>query len=193
MAPMKAIRFHSYGGPEVLVKEDVPRPEAAAGEVLIRVHAAGVNPLDWKVRAGYLKEWLPHRLPLIPGWDVSGVVEEVGVGFTDLNVADEVYGLLDFSRDGAYAEYVAARARDMALKPSSLDHVQAAAVPIAALTAWQALFDVASLSAGQTVLIHGAAGGGGTFRRPACQVERGQGGRHGIRRQRELRPGTGRR
>jgi NADPH:quinone reductase-like Zn-dependent oxidoreductase len=174
MATMTAIRFHSYGGPEVLVQEDAPRPEAAAGEVLIRVHAAGVNPLDWKVRAGYVKEWLPHRLPLIPGWDVSGVVESVGVGSTDLNVGDEVYGLLDFTRDGAYAEYVAARARDMALKPSSLDHVQAAALPIAALTAWQALFDVANLSAGQTVLIHGAAGGVGHY---AVQLAKWKGAR----------------
>lgn len=163
MATMKAIRFHSYGGPEVLVQEDAPRPEAAAGEVLIRVHAAGVNPLDWKARAGYVKEWLQHRLPLIPGWDVSGVVEAIGAGYTDLNVGDEVYGLLDFRRDGAYAEYVSAPARDMALKPTSIDYVQAAAVPIAALTAWQALFDAADLSAGQTVLIHGAAGGVGHF------------------------------
>ena len=163
MATMKAVRFHSYGGPEVLVQEDVPRPEAAAEEVLIRVHAAGVNPLDWKVRGGYVKEWLQHHLPLIPGWDVSGVVEAIGAGYTDLNVGDEVYGLLDFRRDGAYAEYVTAPTRDMALKPTSVDHVQAAAVPIAALTAWQALFDAADLSAGQTVLIHGAAGGVGHF------------------------------
>lgn len=174
MATMKAVRIHAYGGPEVLVQEEAPRPEVAAGEVLIRVRAAGINPLDWKVRAGYVQEWLQHRLPLIPGWDVSGVVEAIGVGYTDLNIGDEVYGMLDFTRDGAYAEYAVARAHDLALKPSSIDHVQAAAVPVAALTAWQSLFDLAGLSAGQTVLIHGAAGGVGHF---AVQLARWIGAR----------------
>lgn len=163
MATMKAVRFHSYGHPGVLVLEEVPRPTAGSDEVLVRVHAAGVNPLDWKVRAGYVKDWLPHRLPLIPGWDVSGVVEAVGAEVTAFKIGDAVYGMLDFRRNGAYAEYVAAGTRNLAVKPTSLDHVQAAAVPLAALTAWQALFDSASLSAGQTVLIHGAAGGVGHF------------------------------
>ncbi len=163
MATMQAVRFHSYGHPEVLLLEEVPRPTAGSDEVLVRVHAAGVNPLDWKVRAGHLKDWLPHRLPLIPGWDVSGVVEALGPDVTAFKTGDAVYGMLDFGRDGAYAEYVAAGIRTLALKPSSLDHVQAAAVPLAALTAWQSLFDSASLSAGQTVLIHGAAGGVGHF------------------------------
>ena len=163
MATMQAVRFHSYGHPAVLLLEEVPRPTAGSDEVLVRVHAAGVNPLDWKVRAGHLKDWLPHRLPLIPGWDVSGVVEALGPDVTAFKTGDAVYGMLDFGRDGAYAEYVAAGIRTLALKPSSLDHVQAAAVPLAALTAWQSLFDSASLSAGQTVLIHGAAGGVGHF------------------------------
>jgi len=163
MATMQAVRFHSYGHPSVLLLEEVPRPTAGSDEVLVRVHAAGVNPLDWKVRAGYVKDWLPHRLPLIPGWDVSGVVEAVGPDVTAFKIGDAVYGMLHFGRDGAYAEYVAAGIRTLALKPSSLDHVRAAAVPLAALTAWQSLFDSASLSAGQTVLIHGAAGGVGHF------------------------------
>jgi NADPH:quinone reductase-like Zn-dependent oxidoreductase len=163
MTTMKAIRLRSYGGPEVLVLEEVPRPQVGAGEALIQVRAAGVNPLDWKVRAGHVKGWLPHRLPLILGWDVSGVVEAVAPGVTDFRVGDAVYGLLDFGRDGAYAEYVAARTLNLALKPSSIHYTQAAAVPLGSLTAWQSLFDVGGLKPGQTVLIHGAAGGVGHF------------------------------
>ncbi len=163
MATIKAVRLHSFGGPEVLVLEEMPLPQAGVGEVLIRVHAAGVNPLDWKARAGHVKAWLPHRLPLIPGWDVSGIVEEVASDVTAFKVGDSVYGMLDFMRDGAYAEYVAARTLNLALKPNSIDYTQAAAVPLAALTAWQSLFEVAGLKSGQTVLIHGAAGGVGHF------------------------------
>jgi len=163
MATMKAVRFHSYGGPEVLVLEEVPRPQAGEGEVLIRVQGAGVNPLDWKTRAGHVKEWLQHRLPLIPGWDASGVVEEVGKGVTAFKKGDGVYGMLNFKVDGAYAEFVVARAQDLASPPKSIDRVRAGAVPLAALTAWQALFDVAGLTSGQSVLIHAAAGGVGHF------------------------------
>lgn len=163
MATMKAVRIHSYGGPEVLVYEDAPRPTPGEGEVLIRVHAAGVNPLDWKVREGYLKSSLNYPLPVIPGWDVSGVVEQVGAGVTQPKVGDAVYALPNMTRNGAYAEYIAVNASEVAPKPNTLDHVQAAAVPLGALTAWQALFDVANLSSGQTVLIHAAAGGVGTF------------------------------
>lgn len=163
MATMKAVRIHEYGGPEVLRYEDAPRPEAGPGEVLIRVHAASVNPVDWKVRAGYAKDRLKYKMPFIPGWDVSGVVEAVGGGVSRLKVGDEVYSRPDISRDGTYAEYVVVKESEVALKPKSIDHVHAAAIPLAALTAWQALFDGAKLSAGQTVLIHGAAGGVGTF------------------------------
>jgi NADPH:quinone reductase-like Zn-dependent oxidoreductase len=133
------------------------------GELLIRVAAAGVNPVDWKARAGHLKDWLQHQLPLIPGWDVSGTVEAAGNGVSDFKRGDEVFGMLDLTRNGAYAEYAVARAVDMARKPASVSHVDAASLPIAALTAWQALFDVARLAPGQTVLIHGAAGGVGHF------------------------------
>jgi NADPH:quinone reductase-like Zn-dependent oxidoreductase len=163
MATMKAVRFHSYGSSEVLVSEEIPRPQAGAGEVLVRVHAAGVNPLDWKVRAGHVKGWMQHRLPLIPGWDVSGVVEAVGPDVTAFKAGDAVYGMLDFMRNGAYAEYVAAQTRNLALKPNSIDHIQAGAVPLASLTAWQSLFEIADLKSGQTVLIHAAAGGVGHF------------------------------
>jgi NADPH:quinone reductase-like Zn-dependent oxidoreductase len=171
---VKAVRIHTYGGPEVLKYEEVPRPQAAAGEVLIRVHAAGVNPVDWKIREGYLKKFLPHTLPLILGWDVSGVVEAAGPGVTRLNVSDEVYSRPDISRDGAYAEYIVVRESEVALKPWSLDHIHAAAIPLAALTAWQTLFDAAQLEAGQTVLIHAAAGGVGSF---AVQLAKWKGAR----------------
>jgi NADPH:quinone reductase-like Zn-dependent oxidoreductase len=163
MATMKAVRIHEYGGPEVLKYEDAPRPQPAAGEVLIRVHAAGVNPVDRGVRSGFLKERLKYTLPMIPGWDVSGVVEAVGPGVSRLKVGDAVYSRPDISRDGSYAEYMIVKESEVALKPKSIDHVTAAAVPLAALTAWQALFDAAKLSAGQTILIHGAAGGVGCF------------------------------
>jgi NADPH:quinone reductase-like Zn-dependent oxidoreductase len=121
----------------------VPRPESKPGEVLVRVHAADVNPLDWKVRGGYLKEVLPHSLPLSPGWDVSGVVEKVGAGVSRFKKGDEVYGKPDSSRDGAYADYLVVRESEIAFKPKSIPHVRTAAVPVAALTAWQALFDTA--------------------------------------------------
>jgi NADPH:quinone reductase-like Zn-dependent oxidoreductase len=163
MATMQAVRFHSYGSPQVLVLEEVPRPQAGVGEVLIQVHAAGVNPIDWKVRAGHVKEWLHHQLPLIPGWDVAGVIEAVGPEVTAFKIGDEVYGMLDFMRNGAYAEYVTAHIRDLARKPTSIDHVQAAAVPLAGLTAWQSLFEVGGLAPWHTVLIHAAAGGVGHF------------------------------
>jgi NADPH:quinone reductase-like Zn-dependent oxidoreductase len=160
---MKAVRIHHYGGPETLQYEDAPRPQPGAGEVLIRIYAAGVNPVDWKIREGYLKDMLPTSLPLIPGWDVSGVVEKTGPGAARFQEGDEVYGMPDISRDGAYAEYMAAREAEIALKPKSLHHTQAAGVPMGALTAWQALFDTAQLRAGQRVLIHAGAGGVGHF------------------------------
>ncbi len=163
MQTMQAVRFYAYGGPETLVTEEVPRPRPAKDEVLVRVHAAGVNPVDWKVREGYLKEMLQHQLPLIPGWDVSGVIEEIGDEVRGFHVGDEVYSRPDIMRDGAYAEYLVIRASEVALKPRSVDHVRAAAVPLAALTAWQSLIQVAQVGPGQRVLIHAAAGGVGGF------------------------------
>ena len=160
---MNAVRIHQYGGPELLQYEDAPRPEPQRGEVIIRVHAAGVNPLDWKIRAGYMREFIPHSFPLIPGWDFSGVVEERGQGVTHFSKGDHVYGMADVTRDGAYAEYIAVRESVLARKPQSLHHVHAAAVPMAALTAWQSLFDIAQLQPGQRLLIHAAAGGVGHF------------------------------
>jgi len=163
MKTMKAIRIHEYGAPEVLRYEDAPRPEPGAGEVLVRVHAAALNPVDWKIRAGYAKNWLKYTLPMIPGWDFSGVIDSVGPEAGTWKPGDEVYGRPDIMRDGAYAEYIAVRASEIATKPKCIDHIHSAAIPLAALTAWQALFDTADLKAGQSVLIQAAAGGVGTF------------------------------
>ena len=160
---MNAIRIHSYGGPEVLQYEDAPRPQGRKGEVLIRVHAAGVNPLDWKVRSGLLNGFIQHKLPLIPGWDVSGVVEQVGLGVSQFKKGDEVFAMADPTRDGAYADYIAVRERALAMKPKSLHHVRAAATPVSALTAWRSLFDLGQLQSGQRILIHGGSGGVGHF------------------------------
>ncbi len=161
MRTMKAVCIYRYGGPEVLVYEDAPKPHPDTGEILVRVHAAGINPVDWKIREGELKEMLKHTFPLVLGWDVSGVIESIGTGVTRLKVGDEVYSRPDIARDGAYAEYIVMKESDAAVKPKSIDHIHAAALPLAALTGWQTLFDAASLTAGQRVLIHAAAGGVG--------------------------------
>ena len=160
---MKAVRIHKYGGREVLRYEVAPRPKPQAGEVLVRVHAAGVNPIDWKVREGEMKDFWPHKFPLILGWDLSGLVEEVGPGVSRFKTGDEVYSIPDPTRDGAYADYIVVRESELALKPNSLHHIRAAAVPLAALTAWQSLFDTAQLQPGQRVLIHAGSGGVGHF------------------------------
>jgi NADPH:quinone reductase-like Zn-dependent oxidoreductase len=158
--------MHSYGGPEVLQYEDAPRPQIRKGEVLVRVHAAGVNPLDWKVRSGSMNGFIQHKLPLIPGWDVSGVVEEIGPGPAaagQFMKGDEVFAMADPTRDGAYADYIAVRATALAKKPKSLHHVRAAATPLSALAAWRSLFDLGQLQSGQRILIHGGSGGVGHF------------------------------
>ncbi|WP_406067424.1 NADP-dependent oxidoreductase [Streptomyces sp. NBC_01020] len=181
---MRAIRLHEHGGPEVLRYDEVPIPEPGPGEVLVRVHAVGVNPPDWYLRDGLTN--LPPEtrpkfdLPVIPGTDLSGVVEAVGADADGLSVGDEVFGLLRFpSFDGrTYAEYVTAPASDLARKPAGIDHVHAAGVPMAGLTAWQFLIELGhdhpspfqaaqhrpmALDPGTTALINGAAGGVGHF------------------------------
>jgi NADPH:quinone reductase-like Zn-dependent oxidoreductase len=160
---MKAIRLQAYGGPENLVLAEMARPEIAADELLVRVHAAGVNPIDWKLRRGYLRELLACEPPFVPGYDLSGVVEETGGAVKDFTPGDAVFAMLDLSRPGACAEYAVVKASEAAVKPAALDHARAAAVPLAALTAWQCLFDIAGVQAGQKVLIHAAAGGVGHF------------------------------
>ena len=192
---MKAVRLHEYGGPEVLRYEDAPLPTLQAGEVLIRVHAIGVNPPDWYLRQGYAMlppEWRPQvPLPAIPGTDVSGVATAVAADVQGIRVGDEVFGMVRFPSFGlsaAYAEYVTAPASDLALKPSGVDHAHAAAAPMAGLTAWQFLIDLGHEEPnplqpgrhqplplqGRTVLVNGAAGGVGHF---AVQLAKWKGAR----------------
>ncbi len=160
---MKAIRIHSYGGPEVLAYEEAPWPTPGAGEVLVEVCAAGINPVDWKIREGLLKDRLQYTFPFIPGWDLSGIVEETGPEVTRFKPGDAVFSSQGLSRDGAYAEFAVVDASLVAQKPRSIDHVAAAGIPLAAMTAWQALFEGALLKRGQRVLIHAGSGGVGSF------------------------------
>lgn len=156
---MRAVSQDALGGPQVLKIIEIDAPEPKATEILVRVHAAGVNPVDWKTRAsGGMLGHPPFRL----GYDVSGVVEKIGLGVTRFAVGDEVFGMGRFPDElGGYAEYVAAPSRHFAYKPHNLDHLQAAAIPLAALTAWQSLHDAAQVKPGERVLIHAAAGGVG--------------------------------
>ena len=163
MATMKAIRIHAYGGAENLKYDEVPRPEPQAGQVLIQVYAAGVNPVDWKIREGFFQQVYDYSLPVIAGADVAGVVASVGDGVTTLQPGQAVYGTADMALSGAYAEYAVGYADAIAPKPKTLDYIHAASVPIVAMTAWQALFDGANLQPGQSVLIHGGAGGVGRY------------------------------
>ena len=160
---MKAVRIHRYGGIDTLCYEDAPLPEPGPADVRIAVHAAAVNPVDWKIRAGHLAAMIPYPLPLVLGWDVSGVVERVGSDVTHLSVGDAVYCRPDITRNGSYAEYIVVRSSEVAAKPKTLSHNEAAAVPLAGLTAWQALFEHAHLRAGERVLIHAGAGGVGSL------------------------------
>lgn len=160
---MKAIRLHAQGGPEQLVYEDAPTPQLRPGDALVRVCACAFTRTELSWGETYATRDGKRRLPSIPGHELSGVVEAVGPNAVDVKVGDEVFALTDFFRDGAAADYVAVHAADLAPKPESWNHVQAAAAPLAALTAWQALFDHAGLKAGQEVLIHGATGGVGCF------------------------------
>jgi NADPH:quinone reductase-like Zn-dependent oxidoreductase len=157
---MRIIRFYAYGGPEQLVLEHIPRPEPAAGEVLVRVYAAGVNPIDWKIRKGFFKDVRPVPLPFTPGSELAGTVERLGPGVTGFTVGQAVYGR---GAMGAYADYAVVGAEGLASIPHHLSFNQAASVPVGASTAWLALFGLADLHAGQRVLIHGAAGGVGNY------------------------------
>ncbi|CAM5445539.1 NADPH:quinone reductase [Streptomyces spiroverticillatus] len=167
---MRAIGQDSFGGPGVLKIVEVPRPVPGPAEVLVRVRAAGVNPTDWWHRA---TGGLAGDVPICLGWDVSGVVEAAGPGVTLFGSGDEVFGMpRQPAPAGTYAEYVLSPARHLVPKPPGLSHVEAAALPLAALTAWQALVDTADLRAGQRVLVHAAAGGVGHL---AVQIAKARG------------------
>lgn len=158
---MMAWRVHEFGSPETMKFERVPRPEPGAGEVLVKVAAAGVGPWDGWIRAG--KSALPQPLPLTLGSDLSGEIVAIGPGVSERHVGDQVYGVTNTQFIGAYAEYAVVSAGMVSSKPTSLTHAEAASVPVVSITAWQALFDHAQLKAGQTVVIHGAAGNVGSY------------------------------
>lgn len=169
-ATMKAVVAHEYGEPEVLKYEDVPRPEPKENELLVRVIACGVNPADPLVISGRLAKEFGTHLPLIPGYDVAGVVEAAGARVTRFKKGDAVYGYALFG--GGWAEYAVLGENEAALKPKSATFVETAAVPMGALTAWQSLIDTAKLSPGQTILVHGGSGGVGSF---AVQIAKARG------------------
>jgi NADPH:quinone reductase-like Zn-dependent oxidoreductase len=160
---MKAIVIDEYGGPDVLKYEDVPQPKPKEGQILVRVIAAGVNPVDGMIRSGMFAKDDKAVFPMILGGDIAGVVEKVGSKITKFKPGDPVFAYVSLDSGGGYAEYAVVPEREAAAKPKFLTYVEAAAVPIVALTAWQALIDTAKLTAGQTVLIHGGSGGVGSF------------------------------
>jgi NADPH:quinone reductase-like Zn-dependent oxidoreductase len=169
---MKAVVAHQYGGPEVLKFEEVPRPEPKENEALVRVIASSVNPADPLTLSGKYAQAFGTHLPLIPGYDIAGIVEKTGSNVTKFKVGDAVYGYPTFG--GGWADYVIIKEWEVAPKPKSLNFVESASVPMGALTAWQALVDVAQLQSGQTVLVHGGSGGVGSF---AVQIAKARGAR----------------
>jgi NADPH:quinone reductase-like Zn-dependent oxidoreductase len=171
---MTAMRIAAFGPPEALRPTVVPRPTPAAGELLVRVRAARVNPVDTQVRSGAARDLVGATLPYVPGFDVSGVVEEVGPGITGFRPGDEVFAMLDLRRGGGYAEYAIVKEGEAAARPAGATHLEAASLPLVALTAWQALFETAELAPGQTVLIHAGAGGVGSI---AIQLAKWRGAR----------------
>ncbi|QCB94695.1 NADP-dependent oxidoreductase [Cellulomonas shaoxiangyii] len=172
---MRAITYATYGGPDVLELTEQPTPKVGPDSVLVRVRATSVNPVDWKVRAGYLDPLMDVTFPVVPGWDVAGVVEQAGLDTPELRVGDEVYGYVrkDWVQGGTFAELVAAPVRTLARKPAAWSFEEAAAVPLAGLSAYQSI-ERTGLRAGQTVLVHAAAGGVGQF---AVQIARARGAR----------------
>ncbi|MBK7641516.1 MAG: NADP-dependent oxidoreductase [Planctomycetes bacterium] len=168
---MKAVRIHAYGKADVLVYEDAPRPEPKPNEVLVKIHAAGINPVDWKIREGAFGK-SKSFLPRILGGEIAGTIASCGADVQSFKPGDEVWALLSLTRMGGYAEFVCVPEKELARKPKSMDFVHAAGVPLAALTAWQALVDTAGLKEGQSVLIHAGAGGVGHF---AIQIAKARG------------------
>jgi NADPH:quinone reductase-like Zn-dependent oxidoreductase len=160
---MKAVRLHARGGPDQLVYEEARKPVPGPAHALVRVIATGITPTELTWSETYQTCDGADRIPSIPGHELSGVVEQLGSGVTGIQVGDEVYALTEFCRDGTAAEFVVVRTTDLAPKPRTLNHIEAAAVPLSGLTAWQGLFDHGKLEEGQTVLIHGGAGGVGSF------------------------------
>lgn len=172
MVTMKAVRMHGYGDIESLVYEEIAKPTPAADEVLIKVQATGVNPVDWKIVEGFGEGWLGHAIPHTLGCDVAGVVEAIGSAAKKFQVGDAVFGYTSLAHEGSYAEYVIAKESEVTAKPASLDFINAAALSVGTLTSWQAIFDQAGLAAGQKILIHAASGGVGSM---AVQLAKAKG------------------
>jgi len=162
---MKAVTYDKFGGTDTLKLREFPTPDPRENEVLIKIENTSVNPVDWKIREGLLKERMPHKFPIIPGWDAAGKIAKVGKNVKDYKVGDEVYAYTrkDTIQDGTYAEYIAVPEDFVAIKPKKASFAESAALPLVALTAWQALFDVAKLKKGQTVLIQSGSGGVGSI------------------------------
>lgn len=169
---MKAVRIHEYGGTPVLLFEDAPMPICGPGDVLIRVVGSSVNPVDCMIREGKLQGMLTYSMPFIPGWDVSGVVHAVGENARRFQLGDAVYSRPDIARNGTYAEFVAVREQDVAFKPRTVSHIQAGVLPLAGITAWEAIVTLGQVKPGQRVLVHAAAGGVGSL---AVQIAKAHG------------------
>jgi NADPH:quinone reductase-like Zn-dependent oxidoreductase len=171
---MKAVRIRAYGDRSVLRFEDAPKPEIQPDEALVRIVAAAVNPVDWKIRQGHLQTMVPYAFPLTLGWDFSGVIEGLGAEVANFAIGDAVFSRPDIRRNGSYAEYIAVRAVEMARKPKTISHVEAASIPLVGITAWETIVTIGNLAAGQTALIHAASGGVGSL---AVQIAKSRGAR----------------
>ncbi len=169
---MKAVRIYAYGGRDQLKYEDAPMPQIGDKDVLVRVVASSINPVDWKVREGYLKEMLPLNFPVVLGWDVSGVVEAIGKSVSAFKPGDAVYSRPNIARDGTYAEFIAIDESEIAFKPKTIAHGSAASLPLAGITAWDVLVKAGQIKAGDRVLIHAASGGVGSL---AVQLAKARG------------------
>ncbi|QHS21849.1 NADP-dependent oxidoreductase [Virgibacillus sp. MSP4-1] len=160
---MKAVVIEEYGGRNQLKMKEIPKPEIGEHQVLVEMYATSINPIDWKVREGYLKEGLPFEFPVILGWDAAGVITETGSKVTKFQIGDEVFARPDTTSTGTYAEYTVVDEHLLAPKPKKLDFKEAASVPLTGLTAWQCLVDFSNINKGNKVLIHAGAGGVGSF------------------------------
>lgn len=160
---MKAIVIEEYGDRNVLVEKNIERPSISESQVLVEVHATSINPIDWKVRAGYLKEMLPFEFPIILGWDAAGVVVEAGSNVTDFKVGDRIFTRPATTNRGTYAEYLSVDTNLLAKMPEEMSFEEAASIPLAGLTAWQCLVDFGNIQKGEKVLVHAGAGGVGIF------------------------------
>ncbi len=169
---MKAVQIHGYGDAGVLRYGDVPDPRPNDDDVLIRVIGSSVNPVDWKIRAGHMKEVMPFTMPFTPGWDVSGIVVQTGKSVARFQVGDSVYSRPDIARAGTYAELIAVRESEVAIKPRTISHIGAGTLPLAGITAWEAIVTIGQVGAGQRVLVHAASGGVGSL---AVQIAKAKG------------------